>query len=340
MLPETWSTPRLRVRPPREDDAEAIFDGWAQDTDATRYLTWRPSRHVEDTRQFIVGCIEAWRGQTRRPWVITRYDAGGVIGIIEMRVATNGVSLGYVLARAAWGQGLMTEVVQTLTQMALHELPVARVWAVCDVDNVASARVLEKSGLLREGRPRRYMVHPNVSDEPRDVFLYARTRPPRASMPAADVLHVVAALADRSASVWIAGGWGIDALLGEQTRDHADVDLAFRAEDEPTVVRVLAELGYRIVLDYRPARVALADEDRREVDLHPVRFDGLGVGVQAGLHGEVFRYPPQAFTVGSIAHQSVPCLTAEQQVRFHTGYEPRDHDRTDLARIRAASKSI
>jgi ribosomal-protein-alanine N-acetyltransferase len=50
------------------------------------------------------------------------------------------------------------------------------VWAVCDVENVASARVLEKAGLLWEGTLRRYILHPNVSPEPRDAHLYARTR--------------------------------------------------------------------------------------------------------------------------------------------------------------------
>jgi lincosamide nucleotidyltransferase A/C/D/E len=98
----------------------------------------------------------------------------------------------------------------------------------------------------------------------------------------------------------------------------------------------LARLGYRVVLDYRPARLAVADDDAHEVDLHPVRFDSDGRGVQAGLHGEVFVYPPDAFTSGAIAGRSVPCLTAEQQVRFHRGYEPREHDRVDLARLRAA----
>jgi [ribosomal protein S5]-alanine N-acetyltransferase len=51
-----------------------------------------------------------------------------------------------------------------------------RIWAVCDVDNLASARVLEKAGLQREGTLRRYIIHPSASLEPRDVHLYARVR--------------------------------------------------------------------------------------------------------------------------------------------------------------------
>jgi ribosomal-protein-alanine N-acetyltransferase len=332
-LPENWFTPRLRARPPRPEDADAIFDGWATDADVTRYLTWRPYRRLADMRHFIAECIAAWGAAGRGPWVITRFDEDAVIGMIELRLDGYRAELGYVLCRAAWGQGYMTEAVQTLTQLALHEMPIARVAAVCDVDNVASARVLEKSGLRREGRLARYIVHPNLSDQPRDVYLYARTRPLHADMPAAEVLRVLAAAAGRNVRVWIAGGWGVDALLGEQTRAHADLDLAFNAADESALLDALAQLGYRVVLDYRPARMAVADDDGHEVDLHPVRFDPLGSGVQAGLHGEAFHYPPDGFTTGSIAHQPVACLTAEQQVRFHTGYDLREQDRHDLARL-------
>ncbi len=257
--------------------------------------------------------------------------------MIELRIdTTTRAELGYVLARPAWGQGYMTEAVQTLAHLALHEIPVARVSAVCDVDNLASARVLEKSGLLREGRLRRYIMHRNVSDEPRDVYLYARSRPLQVSMGEVDVLAVLAAASARSVPVWVAGGWGIDALLGEQTRLHDDLDLAHRVEDEPKLLQALEQLGYRIVLDYRPARIAVADDGGREVDLHPVRFDALGDGVQAGFQEQVFHYPANCFTTGLIGNVAVACLTAEQQHQFHRGYELRERDRQDLARLNAA----
>jgi [ribosomal protein S5]-alanine N-acetyltransferase len=338
-LPDDWSTPRLHARQPRLDDAQTIFEGFATDDRVTRYLTWRPHRVVEDARQFIAACIEAWDTGGRCAWALTRFAEDTVIGMIELRLEGHRAELGYVLARPAWGQGFMTEAVQALTQMALHEVPVARVAAVCDVDNVASARVLEKSGLVREGRLARYIVHPNISDEPRDVYLYARTRPLHASMPEETVLRVLATLSERNVPVWVAGGWGIDALLGEQTRTHADLDLAYRVEDEPALFDGLAQLGYRIVLDHRPSRIAVADDAGHEVDLHPVRFDVHGFGVQAGLHGEAFHYPANGFTTGLIGRTRVGCLTAEQQLRFHTGYQPRDRDRLDLARLKGILKA-
>ena len=56
---------------------------------------------------------------------------------------------------------------------AFKQPDIFRVQAICDVENIGSARVMEKAGMVREGLLRRYVVHPNISDEPRDAFLYA-----------------------------------------------------------------------------------------------------------------------------------------------------------------------
>src|SRR5712691_6206335 len=195
-LAREWFTPRLAMRPPRLEDAEAIFAGWAGDPRVTRFLTWRPHEHVQQTRQFLERCLKDWEGTGHRVWLITRFVDDTPIGTIDLRTSSSSAELGYALAREAWGHGIMTEVVQTLTQMALHEIPIARVAAVCDVQNAASARVLEKAGMLREERLPRRVVHPNVSDQPRDVYLYARNRPLDASMHESDVLDVLDLLAN------------------------------------------------------------------------------------------------------------------------------------------------
>jgi lincosamide nucleotidyltransferase A/C/D/E len=148
-------------------------------------------------------------------------------------------------------------------------------------------------------------------------------------MDAREVLEVLSVLE----GVWVAGGWGVDALVGEQTRAHRDLDLALDADHEAQALAALAGLGYAIETDWRPARVELAASGARWVDLHPVRFDASGHGRQADLDGGVFDYPPDCFVTGVIAGLTVPCLSAEQQLRFRQGYEPRDVDRHDLAQL-------
>ncbi len=176
MFPEVIRTERLLLRAPLLEDAADIFEAYGRDPEVARYMTWRPRQRVEETQEFVAGCVAAWRGAQRRPWVLTRKPAPDAIGIIELRLDGHRAELGYVLARSAWGRGLMSEAARAVIELALAQPDLYRVAANCDVENLASARVLEKAGMVREGMLRRFALHPNVSDEPRDVLLYARTR--------------------------------------------------------------------------------------------------------------------------------------------------------------------
>ena len=82
-------------------------------------------------------------------------------------------SFAYHLARSEWDQGYATEAARALVDWALSQRRVFRVWTVCDVDNAASVRVLEKLGMVREGVLKRWGIHPNISLEPRDYYCYA-----------------------------------------------------------------------------------------------------------------------------------------------------------------------
>jgi hypothetical protein len=73
-------------------------------------------------------------------------------------------------------------------------------------------------------------------------------------MTAEDVLFVLALLRQANADVWIGGGWGIDALVGEQTRNHRDLDLMHRQDQEDVVVAALHEVGFVETLNWRPIR--------------------------------------------------------------------------------------
>jgi lincosamide nucleotidyltransferase A/C/D/E len=151
---------------------------------------------------------------------------------------------------------------------------------------------------------------------------------------------VVALLGDierAGLAVWIGGGWGIDALLGEQTREHRDLDLMHRVEEEPRLLALLADLGYTETVDWRPVRFVMARPDGLEIDLHPLVFKEDGSAEQASLEpGMPFAYPAAAFTTGTIEGTTVRCLSAEQQAHFHQGYEPAERDLHDMARLREA----
>ena len=173
MFPEQLETRRLRLRRPVMSDAESVFQKYAQDEAVTRYLQWRPHSTIDTTRSFIANCDAEWRSASAFPYVITRKEDEELLGMIELRPRGHRLECGFVLARAHWGNGLMPEALSALTAIALAQPQVYRVEATCDVENRASAWVLQKAGFECEGRLRRYIVHPNISSEPRDSFLYA-----------------------------------------------------------------------------------------------------------------------------------------------------------------------
>jgi lincosamide nucleotidyltransferase A/C/D/E len=158
--------------------------------------------------------------------------------------------------------------------------------------------------------------------------------PGRKRMTESDVLTVMGSLARGGVDAWVGGGWGIDAVVGETTRPHWDLDLAIRSTDMERAIEALGRLGYLPSLDPRPVRLVLEASAGRSVDLHPVTFDPEGVCHQSGDEGRTFEYPPEGFGSGAIGGVVVPCLTAEQLVRFHLGYEPQEHDRRDMAVLR------
>lgn len=153
-------------------------------------------------------------------------------------------------------------------------------------------------------------------------------------MPASEVLRVLAALEAAGCRVWLGGGWGVDALVGRQTRPHRDLDLAVDAAAQAPALVAVERLGYRVETDWRPVRVELVAPAGGWVDLHPVELDASGNGLQAGLDGASFFYPAGCFVSGTVGGRTVGCVSAEQQVVFHSGYPPRDVDIADLALLR------
>ena len=151
----------------------------------------------------------------------------------------------------------------------------------------------------------------------------------------ARAVHEILDLLDAAGvAAWIAGGWGIDALIGRQTREHADLDLA--VVGGRAALDALTRAGFSVVTDWWPGRVAVRRPDGAEVDVHPIVFGDDGSAVQTTREGDQFHYPADGFTTGVIDGRRVPCITTALQVEFHSGYERQPKDVADLAMLRDA----
>ena len=176
MLPENFRTARLFLRPIAMADAAQIYAAYARNPEVTRFLIWRPDRTRRHLEAYIRSCVETPPHRARTYVMQGRKDSV-IRGGLDLRQADrHRLEFGYVLARAWWGQGLMTEALTEIVRWGLSQPAIFRIGAVCDVENVGSARVMEKSGLVCEGLLRRYLIHPSMGSEPRDCLSYARVR--------------------------------------------------------------------------------------------------------------------------------------------------------------------
>jgi len=151
---------------------------------------------------------------------------------------------------------------------------------------------------------------------------------------AVDALDLLAELdSRRRVCSWLDGGWGVDALLGEQTRIHGDLDVVVRCGDLSQVEALLAVRGYTVIRDWLPTCLALRDGDGREVDLHPVDPTPDGGGDQVLVDGATWHYA--APVTGAIDGTVVRCAPAEDQLLMHQGYPPRPVDVADIHHLAA-----
>jgi Aminoglycoside-2''-adenylyltransferase len=160
-----------------------------------------------------------------------------------------------------------------------------------------------------------------------------RDRFPNAPMEAAEVVRVLASLEAARVDTWIDGGWGVDALLETQTREHDDLDLVLSVDDVPVFMDVAQSLGYKHVAGAPPRSFVLVDSAGRQIDVHPVSFsEDRGGGVYIMDDGGEWIYPTAGLS-GIGKSRATPCVASARncprRLRTHgeglprTGHPPR-----------------
>lgn len=150
-------------------------------------------------------------------------------------------------------------------------------------------------------------------------------------MKASDVFEVLDVLEAAGIDVWVNGGWGVDALLGEQTRLHDDLDVFISSVHVDAVQDALRPLSFVLFEDELPQAFVLRDPADRRVDFHPLAMQPDGSGVQHGLRGETWTLPPDGFLGdGIIEGRRVRCVSPDEAVREHLDYEPNERDHADM----------
>lgn len=143
-------TNRLILRRHEMTDADDMFRNWVTDTEVCRFWQWKPHKNIDETKVLLAGWIEEYRKTNNYHWVIVLKNISQAIGYIylaDIDDTNNSVSVHYALSRKYWKQGIMTEACKCVLGFAFDVLGVETVHTNHHIDNPASGRVLEKSGM-------------------------------------------------------------------------------------------------------------------------------------------------------------------------------------------------
>ena len=172
---EKFETNEYLIRKIILSDSVSIYENWAQERDVALYTTWMPHRSEQDTHRYVDASLEAWHHGSYT-WSIVTKSNSEIVGSFAARENGHKLTIGYLLAKKSWGKGSMTAVLTSFINEAFNIDYIERIGAICDVDNLASKRVMEKAELQYEGILLSWMVHPNLGNKARDCHSLSITR--------------------------------------------------------------------------------------------------------------------------------------------------------------------
>ncbi len=154
---------------------------------------------------------------------------------------------------------------------------------------------------------------------------------------ASDVVSFVELSRNEGIDIWLDGGWAVDALLGEQTCSHTDLDIVVQEKDVHKLRQLLEARGYKDVErdDTSDWNFVLGDDKGHEVDIHAVVLDENGNGVYGPKERDVI-FPAASLTgEGKVNGIDVKCISAEYMVKFISPwlYKNRDKDFNDVSAL-------
>jgi [ribosomal protein S5]-alanine N-acetyltransferase len=171
-IPERIETERLVLQRLRYEDAEQIFYTYASKPEVTRYLTWPTHITIEDTRSFLRYAIDSWNKGTDYSFGLRLKSSNQLIGSFGLIHDHGKIQFGYAVSPSQWKKGYTTEACKKMMSLLINHHGLYRVGTFVDADNIASIRVLQKSGLVEEARLKKWFRFVNQDNQPKDCLLF------------------------------------------------------------------------------------------------------------------------------------------------------------------------
>ena len=132
------TTKRLKLRRFTVEDAQDMFNNWANDAEVTKFMRWPPHATLDVTRELLSKWVQEYEKPDYYSWAI-EYN-GRLIG-----------SIGYCIARDCWNKGITTEALEAVCNYLFDEVGFNRLEICHAVENPASGKVAQKCGFIPEG---------------------------------------------------------------------------------------------------------------------------------------------------------------------------------------------
>ncbi|MBO5135757.1 MAG: lincosamide nucleotidyltransferase Lnu(C) [Clostridia bacterium] len=143
-----------------------------------------------------------------------------------------------------------------------------------------------------------------------------------------DVKQILRLAMEAEIKVFLDGGWGVDALIGYETRTHNDIDIFVEKNDYHKFIQIIKDNGfYEIKMEYTTtSHTVWEDENKRIIDLHCFEYTDDDKILYEGNC-----FPLETFTGrGKVEDIEVSCIEPYSQVMFHLGYEFDENDMHDV----------
>lgn len=178
MIPSPLMTERLQLRPAHPGDAERLFKYYYSDTERARFLTRKSHAQFAQTLSFLKRwCEDAWVRETPQfSWVIALQTTNEAIGVFLVITKAREAQIHYGISRTFEGQGLITEAGSAVVGWLEKQSRIEIIWTVCDVENYASIRVLEKLGFENQGLLKNWLQLPAFGEAPRDCYKFLKLK--------------------------------------------------------------------------------------------------------------------------------------------------------------------
>ena len=149
----TIETERLLLRKITLNDASDMFE-YASNPEVSEYTMWSTHVSIEDTKYFLKSLTKMYKKRELVDWGIVHKAEKkfiGTCGFVEWSMTHSRAEIGYALSARYWSEGYMSEAVNAIIEFGFREMLLNRVMGRCEVNNIASARVMEKVGMQFEG---------------------------------------------------------------------------------------------------------------------------------------------------------------------------------------------